>query len=325
MDRAEGLYRFYVQQLEEGIKDLKGWDIHCRQQQEVFKREMDATIQRIKESVGRRALFCIHLCLFRSDYIFRKGKASLYAYGHEYLLEKEPVQVEIHLKGLMEPLWEFEDRLISLLADYKNVLTKNDVQVLMQSEYVPLLIDALEWLFKYYIRENKALFLEGMELEPDFRITVGEYQSRIKEVYITEPLDDEGMNLEQLFKAYPEKEDLCCYKCSKYARASNLKLCGTFLIMSRFEQGDFTGTDFTDCYAMDSEWNGCLLRDTVWKNAKLFGAAFRFSDLQGADFRGAKIWDTDFTGASLKGARFDRENQQMGNLDPEQRREIEVC
>lgn len=74
MDRAEGLYRFYVQQLEEGIKDLKGWDIHCRQQQEVFKREMDAAIQRIKESVGRRALFCIHLCLFRSDYIFRKGK-----------------------------------------------------------------------------------------------------------------------------------------------------------------------------------------------------------------------------------------------------------
>ena len=325
MDRAEGLYQFYVQQLEMGMKDLKGWHAYCRQQQALFNQEMDAAIQRIKERAGRRPLFCIHLCLFRSDYIFRTGKASLYAYGHEYLLEEEPILEEIHLKTLMEPLWNFEDHLVKQLGDYKNVLTKSDVQVLMQSEYIPLLMDALERLLKYFVRESKALFLEGMELEPDFRITVGEYQSEVKEIYITEPLDDEGMNLEQLLKAYPEKEDLCCYKCCKYSRASNLKLCGAILIMSRFEQGDFAGTDFTDCYAMDSEWNGCLLMDTVWKNAKLFGTAFRFSDLQGADFRGAKLWDTDFTGASLKGARFDRENQQMGNLSQEQGQEIVVC
>ena len=68
----------------------------------------------------------------------------------------------------------------TVLGGYKNVLTKNDVQVLMQSEYIPLLLDALEHLLKYYIRESKASFLNDMELEPDFRITVGEYQSGIK-------------------------------------------------------------------------------------------------------------------------------------------------
>ncbi len=325
MDRAEALYRFYVQQSEQGIKDLKGWNIHCQQQQGLFNQEMDAAIQRIKDKAKSRPFFCIHLCLFRSDYLFRQGRVFLYAYGHEYLLEKNPVKEEIHLKSLMEPMWKFEDHLINLLGDYKNVLTKNDVQVLMQSEYIPLLLDALEHLLKYYIRESKASFLNDMELEPDFRITVGEYQSGIKEVYITEPLDDEGLNLEQLINAYPEKEDLCCYKCYKYAEACNLDLRGIYLIMSRFEQGDFTGTNFTDCYAMDSEWNSCLLRGTIWKNVKLFGAAFRFSDLQEADFCGARLWDTDFTGASLKGARFDRENQYISNLSPEQRQEIVVC
>lgn len=325
MDRAGSLHHFYIQQLERGQQILKGWDIHCLQQQELFGREMDAAVQRIKDRVGRRQLFCIHMCFSRSDYMFRRGKVALYAYGHEYLLEKDPVFEEMDLGPLVQPIWEFEDDLMKMLRDYKNLLTPNDVQVLMQSEYVPLLISSLEQLLKYYIRGNRADFLEGMELESDFRITAGEYQGDFREVYITEKLNDEGMNLEQLFKMHPEEEDLCCYKCYEHADAYNLGLQGAYLIMSRFEQGDFTGTDFTDCYAMESEWNDCRMRGTVWKNAKLFGAVFRDSNLQGADFCGAKLWNTDFTGSILEGARFDKENQHMGNLNPKQRQEIIIC
>jgi len=325
MDRAEALYQFYIQQLDEGRKKLKGWDVHCLQQQELFGQEIDAAIRGIKAKVGKRPLFCIHLCFFRSDYMMRSGKAALYAYGHEYFLEKEPVFEEINLKPLMNPMWEFEDHLIKQLRDYKNLLTQNDVQILMQSEYIPLLTSLLEQLLKFYIRRNRVSFLENMELEPGFRITVGEYQDNFREVYITERMNDEGMNLEQLLKMHPEEEDLCCYKCYEYAEACNLDLRGAYLIMSRFEQGKFAETNFTDCYAMDSEWNDCQMRGTVWKNAKLFGAAFCNSDLQEADFCGAKLWDTDFTGTNLKGARFDKENQSMGKLSSEQRQEIIIC
>lgn len=325
MDRAEGLQHFYIRQSERGKRFMKGWGMHCLQQQELFGREMDAAVRRIKERVGRRQLFCIHMCFSRSGYMLRRGSTALYAYGHRYLLEKDPVFEEIDLGPLVQPMWEFEDGLMETLRDYKNLLTSNDVQVLMQSEYVPLLISSLEQLLRYYIRGNRADFLEGMELEPGFRITAGEYQGGSREVYITEKLDDEGMDLEQLFKRHPEEEDICCYKCYEHADAHDLGLRGMYLIMSRFEQGDFTGTDFTDCYAMESEWNDCRMQGTVWGNAKLFGAAFRNSDLRGADFRGAKLWNTDFTGSGLEGARFDRENQYMGNLNPRQRQEIIIC
>ena len=60
MDRAEALYRFYVQQSEQGIKDLKGWNIHCQQQQGLFNQEMDAAIQRIKDKAKSRPFFCIY-------------------------------------------------------------------------------------------------------------------------------------------------------------------------------------------------------------------------------------------------------------------------
>lgn len=322
MERAERLYQFYIRQMELGFQQFKDWDIYYRNQQGWFEQEMSAAIQRIKMKIGNAPLFCIYLCLFRSNYMFRNGNVCLYAYKKEYFLEKDPVCEEIDLKCLIQPLWNFEDELINQLRGYKNWLIKNDVQVLMQSEYVPLLLEALEWLMRQYIRKNREMFLENLKLEADFRVSVGEYQGRYKEVYITERLDDEGVNLEQLLQKHSDEEDLCCYKCYENAYACNLNFRGRYMIMSRFENGVFSGSDFSGCYAMESEWNNCKMEKTIWKNAKLFEASFCYSDLREADFRGAYLLDTDFTGAILTGAKFDSENQSMGNFNLKQAEEI---
>lgn len=73
----------------------------------------------------------------------------------------------------------------------------------------------------------------------------------------------------------------------------------------------------------DEEWPGPGFQRVCFREADLTGADLSGADLRGADFRGACLEGVNFEQAQLAGALFDRSQQKLAGLIPEQIREID--
>lgn len=336
MDRDERVESFYISQIGSGMEKLKELDRFCWKNRDCFKEELERTFKRLAEGIasaqrekGMEEIFCISLCFFRSKFLMREGTIRIFGLDKRFFLDPDPVWEEMDLSPLCAYIWALEDGMTKELLRDRSGLSPSDVQGMIQTEYVPLLIGYMTELARYAVRKGGNSWLDSILTTDGFSIMAGEYQGSLDQIYVTEAVDTRGRGLGRYLDVC--KADAASLACKRYRNETleNMDLSGMNFTKSHFEQVRLCSSSLEGGILLKTEWAKCSLPHNSWKGAFLFGADFSGSDLSGSDFSGivapvippslvfpatlswcgldftnACLHDVKFTGADVRGADF---------------------
>ena len=325
MEREKLLEKFkYGYVLPEGTEKMLELDRYCHENLELLCEGLHVAFRQLwkrleEEKRLEQSVFSISLCVLRSRFLQRDGRVRIYAFNELFYLDSDALWVEWDAGALFHFLWEMENHLISSLRDFKNVIKEGDIQEILQTEYVPLVIQYITELTRFAIRKKKVDLSPALPQAGRFCVTVGEYRGTFDEVYVEENELENDLDLGKLMETGKTKEIQFYSKNCKSLQWKKLKLNGMNGTKSNFHHIDFSGSDLNESYFIKAGFYHCNLKNTSWKGALLFDADFSDSDLSGADFRGAmapvtrpglfnrnllSLVGVDFTNVNLEHADF---------------------
>ncbi|MDR2021983.1 MAG: pentapeptide repeat-containing protein [Hungatella sp.] len=325
MEREKLLETFkYGYVLPEGTERMMELDRYCNENLELLCEGLQAAFKqlwnRLKEEKRlEQSIFSISVCVLRSRFLQRDGRVRIYAFNESFYLDSNALWVEWDASVLFHFLWEMEKHLCSSLRDFKNIIKEGDIQEILQTEYVPWIIQYITEITRFAIRKKKIDLSPILPQTGRFCVTVGEYRGTFDEVYVEENELEDALDLRKLMETEETKEIGIYGRNYKNLQWQGLKLKEMNGTKSNFHHMDFSGSDLSESYFIKAGFYHCNLKNTLWKDALLFDADFSDSDLSGADFRGAmapvtkpglfnrnllSLVGVDFTNANLERANF---------------------
>ncbi|WP_313577873.1 pentapeptide repeat-containing protein [Lacrimispora sp.] len=325
MEREKLLETFkYGYVLPEGIERMMELDTYCNENLELLCEGLQAAFRQLWKRLEEKKrleqnIFSISLCVLRSRFLQRDGRVRIYAFNESFYLDSNALWVEWNASVLLHFLWEMENHLLSSLKDFKNVIKEGDIQEILQTEYVPWVIQYITELTRFAIRKEKIDLSPILPQTGRFCVTVGEYRGTFDEVYVEENNLENDLDLRKLLETVETKEIGVYGRNCKNLQWRGLKLKGMNGTKSNFRHMDFSGSDLSESYFIKAGFYHCNLKNTLWKDALLFDADFSDSDLSSADLSGAmapitkpglfsrnllSLMGADFTNAKLEYANF---------------------
>lgn len=292
MEREKLLNQFrYGYVLFEGTKQVKALYQFCRENMEQLCHDINYSYQNLIENTkeiqnkkAERKIYFINFSILRTRYLQRDGRVRISAYDERFYLDFEANWAEWDASILFQYIWDLEDNLVQDLAEFKGILTQNDLKNMMLCEYVPYLIQCVTEIIRYGIRKGYLYGHQDLLVDKDFNINVGEYKGSFDEVYISEQISDDHSKVIELLENY--KDSHAQFYSRKYENMilTNRQVKRINFTKSSFYKIDMSDSNLEESYLLKTSFHDCILKNVSWKNGLLFDTDFSGSDLSGGDF-----------------------------------------
>ena len=259
--------------------------------------------------------------LQRYDLTEKRAIVRLDVTNIEWYLDEEPLSVCFDVSFLFQEYFEWQDKLLLDMREYRGKVNKYDVGNLVQDEIMvcnQLITHVLRFAFRNL--EQQEVF-SGIGKMPFWVIRWGEYKD-YSEIVMQVKREVKGQEawLERL-QQYKENPDVLTadYWYQETLSSGDCRKKNMYFIV--FEECTLKGIDFSRADLSGARFLRCRIEDCRFSNANLNQADFEDCDFEKDIFKGASLVQTTFSEEGFQPEMFDE--KQMDELLIVQKMEAE--